>query len=103
MSNRADNPIFKLQTQKATTAYVTVEKRRIYTSWKARIFDKTMEGHLMPIYDYRCDSCEVSMEIIATIAQSDKKHTCSCGGKLTKILHAPAISFKGDGFYKTDK
>ena len=33
----------------------------------------------------------------------DEERICSCGGKLTKVLHAPAISFKGDGFYKTDK
>ncbi len=57
----------------------------------------------MPIYDYKCDNCALQMEIISPIEQRNNKHKCSCGGKLSKVLHAPSIRFKGEGFYKSDK
>lgn len=58
----------------------------------------------MPVYDFRCDTCLESIEVTSPIfAKQDEERICSCGGKLSKVLHAPAISFKGDGFYKTDK
>ena len=56
----------------------------------------------MPLYEFRCESCGHTMETI--LAFSDPlPTTCeSCGGALKKLLSAPAVQFKGSGFYATD-
>ena len=56
----------------------------------------------MPLYEFRCESCGHEMETI--VAFSDPlPTTCeSCGGTLKKLLAAPAVQFKGSGFYLTD-
>lgn len=56
----------------------------------------------MPLYEFRCDSCGHEMETI--VAFSDPlPTTCEeCGGALKKLLAAPAVQFKGSGFYLTD-
>lgn len=56
----------------------------------------------MPLYEFRCESCGHEMETI--VAFSDPlPTTCeSCGGPLKKLLSAPAVQFKGSGFYLTD-
>jgi putative FmdB family regulatory protein len=56
----------------------------------------------MPIYEYECEDCENSFEIQQKF--SDKSLTiCQlCGGDLRKVIHAPGIIFKGDGWYITD-
>ena len=56
----------------------------------------------MPLYEFRCESCGHEMETI--VAFSDPlPTTCeTCGGALKKLLAAPAVQFKGSGFYQTD-
>lgn len=56
----------------------------------------------MPLYEFRCESCGHEMETI--LAFSDPlPTTCEeCGGALKKLLAAPAVQFKGSGFYLTD-
>lgn len=56
----------------------------------------------MPLYEFRCESCGHEMETI--VAFSDPlPTTCeTCGGPLKKLLAAPAVQFKGSGFYLTD-
>ena len=56
----------------------------------------------MPLYEFRCESCGHTTETI--LAFSDPlPTTCeSCGGALKKLLSAPAVQFKGSGFYATD-
>ena len=56
----------------------------------------------MPLYEFRCESCGHEMETI--VAFSDPlPTTCeTCGGALKKLLAAPAVQFKGSGFYLTD-
>jgi putative FmdB family regulatory protein len=56
----------------------------------------------VPIYEYRCDECGDSFEILQRMAD-DPLVTCEkCGGTLRKVLHPVAIHFKGSGFYTTD-
>ena len=56
----------------------------------------------MPIYEYRCDACETSFEVLQRMSD-DALETCeTCGGHLRKVLHPVAIHFKGSGFYTTD-
>jgi putative FmdB family regulatory protein len=56
----------------------------------------------MPLYEFRCESCGHEVETI--MAFSDPLPTIceACGGPLKKLLSAPAIQFKGPGFYLTD-
>ena len=56
----------------------------------------------MPIYEYRCDDCGTSFEVLQRMSD-DPLQTCDkCGGRLQKVLHPVAIHFKGSGFYTTD-
>ena len=56
----------------------------------------------MPTYEYRCDECGDSFDILQRMSD-DPLVTCKkCGGTLRKVLHPVAIHFKGSGFYTTD-
>jgi putative FmdB family regulatory protein len=56
----------------------------------------------VPIYEYQCEKCGDSFEILQKMAD-DPLVTCQkCGGALRKVLHPVAIHFKGSGFYTTD-
>jgi len=55
----------------------------------------------MPIYEYVCQSCQRKTEVIQRVKKLLK--ICPhCGGKLKKSFSAPAIQFKGSGWYITD-
>lgn len=55
----------------------------------------------MPIYEYRCDKGH-TFEVIQRMSD-DALDTCeSCGAPAARVLHAPAVHFKGSGFYNTD-
>jgi|SRR5450432_2726227 len=56
----------------------------------------------MPIYEYVCGSCKKKTEVIQGMNAPRLKVCPHCGGKLTKAFSAPAIQFKGSGFYITD-
>ncbi len=56
----------------------------------------------MPIYEYDCASCGKRTEVIQTFKDKPPKECPHCGGKLKKAFSAPAIQFKGSGFYITD-
>lgn len=56
----------------------------------------------MPIYEYQCNQCKERHEIIQSISDTPLTHCPKCGGEMKKLMSAPAIQFKGSGFYKTD-
>jgi putative FmdB family regulatory protein len=56
----------------------------------------------MPIYEYVCGSCKKKTEVIQRVNGAPLKVCPHCGGKLKKAISAPAIQFKGSGFYITD-
>ncbi len=56
----------------------------------------------MPIYEYVCGKCGKKTEVIQRVNQARLKVCPHCGGKLTKAFSAPAIQFKGSGWYVTD-
>jgi putative FmdB family regulatory protein len=56
----------------------------------------------VPIYEYRCDECGDSFDVLQRMSD-DPLVTCEkCGGTLRKVMHPVAIHFKGSGFYTTD-
>src|SRR5689334_10317383 len=56
----------------------------------------------MPIYEYVCSKCARKTEIIQRIGDKPPAHCPHCGGKVKKAISAPAIQFKGSGWYVTD-
>lgn len=56
----------------------------------------------MPLYEYQCTLCSERVEIIQKLSDPPYSHCPKCGGDMKKLLSAPAIQFKGSGWYKTD-
>jgi putative FmdB family regulatory protein len=56
----------------------------------------------MPLYEYLCSSCNQRIEVIQSINDAPRTQCPKCGGDMKKLFSAPAIQFKGSGFYKTD-
>jgi putative FmdB family regulatory protein len=56
----------------------------------------------MPLYEYRCESCEKVTERIQKFSDPLLEICPACGGRVTKLVSSPAIQFKGSGFYITD-
>ena len=56
----------------------------------------------MPIYEYVCQGCQKKTEAIQRVGERPLKICPHCGGKLKKAFSAPAIQFKGSGWYVTD-
>jgi putative FmdB family regulatory protein len=55
----------------------------------------------VPLYEYQCARCG-RFEIIQRFSD-DPLRTCpTCGDEVQKMLSAPAIQFKGTGWYITD-
>ncbi len=56
----------------------------------------------MPKYEYACKSCGEHIEVVQSFADAPLTECPACGGPLRKVFSAPAIAFKGSGFYRTD-
>lgn len=56
----------------------------------------------MPLYEYRCQDCGQTVEVIQKVADPVLSVCQACGGRLERLLSAPAIQFKGTGWYVTD-
>ncbi|HLV00797.1 MAG TPA: FmdB family zinc ribbon protein [Acidobacteriota bacterium] len=56
----------------------------------------------MPLYEYQCRKCQKVFEIIQKFSDEELSECEDCGGELERLLSAPAIQFKGSGWYITD-
>ncbi|MBI1895741.1 MAG: zinc ribbon domain-containing protein [Acidobacteria bacterium] len=56
----------------------------------------------MPLYEYQCDSCGQVFEIIQRFSDAPLSKHDGCGGRVERLLSAPALQFKGTGWYVTD-
>ena len=56
----------------------------------------------MPLYEYRCLDCGETTEAIQKLSDDPLTECRTCGGTLERLLSAPAIQFKGTGWYITD-
>lgn len=55
----------------------------------------------MPIYEYRCEKGH-TFEVMQRMSD-DALDSCEvCAAPAVRVLHAPAVHFKGSGFYNTD-
>jgi putative FmdB family regulatory protein len=53
----------------------------------------------MPLYEYECTACHRHTEKIQKFSDAEITVCPHCGGTLERVLSAPAISFKGGGWY----
>ena len=53
----------------------------------------------MPLYEYECTTCHKHTEKIQKFSDPEITVCPHCGGKLERVVSAPAISFKGGGWY----
>lgn len=56
----------------------------------------------MPLYEYQCRECNQSFEKLERVSAESTRDCPSCGGTATRKLSAPALQFKGSGWYVTD-
>src|SRR5215216_2719730 len=56
----------------------------------------------MPIYEYECRKCKAHVEAFQKVSDKPLTKCVKCGGKLERKISAPAIQFKGSGWYVTD-
>ena len=56
----------------------------------------------MPIYEYECKKCHHRFERIQKFSDPHVKSCPNCAGKVELVVSAPAVQFKGSGWYVTD-
>lgn len=56
----------------------------------------------MPIYEFRCKKCNAQIEVFQKFSDKQPTRCKKCGGRLEKMISAPAVQFKGEGWYVTD-
>ena len=56
----------------------------------------------MPIYEYECKKCHHRFERIVKFSDRPMKKCPDCGGPVEQTITAPAVQFKGSGWYVTD-
>ncbi|NBT46636.1 MAG: zinc ribbon domain-containing protein [Actinobacteria bacterium] len=55
-------------------------------------------------YDYVCLNCDTSVEKERSINDAEPTYLCKdCGYRLQRVYTPAVISFKGGGFYTTDR
>jgi len=55
----------------------------------------------MPIYEYRCDKGH-EFETFQSMSEDPIAECIECAAPAQRVLSAPAVHFKGSGFYTTD-
>ena len=56
----------------------------------------------MPAYTYEC-ACGQVWDVRHSIHEEPEFECDNCGGAMERVIAAPAVQFKGSGFYSTDK
>ncbi len=56
----------------------------------------------MPIYEYRCTSCQDDFEVTQKISDAPLSECPKCHGTLEKLISQSSFVLKGSGWYMTD-
>jgi putative FmdB family regulatory protein len=56
----------------------------------------------MPLYEYECKKCHHRFERLRKFSDPAIKKCPECGGPVEQVISAPAVQFKGSGWYVTD-
>jgi len=55
----------------------------------------------MPLYEYQCNDCGRRTEVLQGF-NGPAPSCAECGGSMRRLPSAPAVQFKGSGWYVTD-
>jgi putative FmdB family regulatory protein len=53
----------------------------------------------MPVYEYRCDACNIQFELRQKFSDPPADKCPKCGGVVRKLVSAASFSLKGAGWY----
>jgi putative FmdB family regulatory protein len=56
----------------------------------------------MPNYEYLCKKCGHRFEKIRKFSDKQLRKCPECGGVIEQVISAPAVQFKGSGWYVND-
>ena len=56
----------------------------------------------MPLYEYECTKCKHRFERIQKFSDPPAESCPQCGAPVAQVISAPAVQFKGSGWYVTD-
>jgi putative FmdB family regulatory protein len=56
----------------------------------------------MPLYEYACEQCGERFEVMQKFSDQPLTTHDKCGGPVHRLISAPALQFKGSGWYITD-
>jgi putative FmdB family regulatory protein len=56
----------------------------------------------MPLYEYKCSRCGDIFEVMQKFSDDPLETHETCGGAVERLIGAPALQFKGSGWYITD-
>jgi putative FmdB family regulatory protein len=56
----------------------------------------------VPLYEYRCTKCGHIFEKIQKFSDPHVSECPKCGAEVEQIISAPAVQFKGAGWYVND-
>jgi putative FmdB family regulatory protein len=55
----------------------------------------------VPIYEYKCENGHL-FEAMQRMSDDPLTECQECAAPVVRVLHSPAVHFKGSGFYNTD-
>src|SRR5690349_13334848 len=91
------------------SAYVTRSVARRHSNYRRSTAACFVHGifriaaiTLMPLYEYQCKKCHHRFERIVKFSDKPMKKCPDCGGPVEQMISAPAVQFKGSGWYVTD-
>jgi putative FmdB family regulatory protein len=56
----------------------------------------------MPLYEYACERCGKTFEVMQKFSDEPLTTHDGCGGAVERLISPPAFQFKGSGWYVTD-
>ena len=56
----------------------------------------------MPLYEYRCNECNKTFEVLQKITAEPLEKCLYCNGSVEKLISSTSFQFKGTGWYVTD-
>jgi putative FmdB family regulatory protein len=56
----------------------------------------------MPLYEYACERCGKTFEVMQKFSDEPLTTHAGCGGAVERLISAPAFHLKGTGWYATD-
>lgn len=56
----------------------------------------------MPLYEYQCQECGLRYERLEHVSAMHDGTCPECGGNAHRLIGAPALQFKGSGWYVND-